>query len=492
MIEALARSFVSLFEAGAPLRQMFDGIVKVVGGVAEVLGAIITIISAVVNGIWDVVAAGAAWINSTTGVGSAVKALWDYTIGGVARVLVWFANLIKATGGIGGAFSALKDVAVEVFKRIGLAFDVIPAAVEAGAQAMKSIFLGAIHDMLANFAWFISSIAQGMNSVFGTSLSEAEPFQETIAGLSDAASSAADASMAASERMSASWAAASAPLESLKALNDKVAEGATAAAASLGGGAGGSGLSEALDGAGKKAKEAKEKLTPLQEVMKRLREELEKLKATAGLTDLQAKIWGDQKEAGVIAASEAGKSIAAMNEQIDALNRTKDAVQRGEDAFRDFFGSILDGVDAAKQALTNLLAEIAKVQFAKGMLGLLGSTSWGSSLIKSVGGLLGENANGTSHWQGGLTRINERGEEIVQLPSGSKVFPAGLSKRMAKGAGGMQAVHVTVGVDPKTGNLTAFVDERAGMAAQSMGRAVSASIKPTIQQYQINPRRNPR
>ncbi|MDQ7775533.1 MAG: hypothetical protein Q4615_06290 [Paracoccus aminovorans] len=43
---------------------------------------------------------------------------------------------------------------------------------------------------------------------------------------------------------------------------------------------------------------------------------------------------------------------------------------------------------------------------------------------------------------------------------------------------GPQAVHVTVGVDPNTGNLTAFVDQRAGSIVQRAAPSiVSRSVK---------------
>jgi hypothetical protein len=43
---------------------------------------------------------------------------------------------------------------------------------------------------------------------------------------------------------------------------------------------------------------------------------------------------------------------------------------------------------------------------------------------------IGANALGTSYWRGGLTRINEHGGEIINLPNGSRVIPADKSKNM--------------------------------------------------------------
>ncbi|MBK5261280.1 MAG: hypothetical protein JJE17_01755 [Peptostreptococcaceae bacterium] len=44
----------------------------------------------------------------------------------------------------------------------------------------------------------------------------------------------------------------------------------------------------------------------------------------------------------------------------------------------------------------------------------------------------GKNALGTSYWRGGPTSINERGGEIIDLPSGSRVIPADKSQNITK------------------------------------------------------------
>lgn len=47
------------------------------------------------------------------------------------------------------------------------------------------------------------------------------------------------------------------------------------------------------------------------------------------------------------------------------------------------------------------------------------------------GGLsIGKNANGTMNWRGGLTEINERGGEIIDLPTGSRIYPAQTTERI--------------------------------------------------------------
>jgi len=48
---------------------------------------------------------------------------------------------------------------------------------------------------------------------------------------------------------------------------------------------------------------------------------------------------------------------------------------------------------------------------------------------------VGSNATGTDNWRGGPTWVNERGGEIIDLPSGSRVIPADKSAKMMEGKG---------------------------------------------------------
>jgi TP901 family phage tail tape measure protein len=47
----------------------------------------------------------------------------------------------------------------------------------------------------------------------------------------------------------------------------------------------------------------------------------------------------------------------------------------------------------------------------------------------------GQNATGTRNWGGGLSQVNERGGEIIDLPRGSRVYPHDVSMAMARGVG---------------------------------------------------------
>ena len=56
----------------------------------------------------------------------------------------------------------------------------------------------------------------------------------------------------------------------------------------------------------------------------------------------------------------------------------------------------------------------------------------------------GKNASGTSFWGGGLTSINERGGEIIDLPRGSRVYPHDESIAMARAEGGVNSTSINI------------------------------------------------
>jgi TP901 family phage tail tape measure protein len=114
------------------------------------------------------------------------------------------------------------------------------------------------------------------------------------------------------------------------------------------------------------------------------------------------------------------KALNAIKGGFTALGNAAKAVF----SVMDKLGSKISGViDKAKAAFSKV----------KSVLGLSDSTT------------LDGNANGTSYYGGGWTRINERGGEIAYLPSGSTIIPADKSERIASGmSGGSTVVNVTI------------------------------------------------
>lgn len=204
--------------------------------------------------------------------------------------------------------------------------------------------------------------------------------------------------------------------------------------------------------------------------------------ALSGETYGDMMAYASEKARLLAAAQEEGRKITPeLEARIDGLARAyaqagdnadqaaerlrliQDAGKRGKDALEDMFGSIIDGSMSAKDAVLQLLAEIAKVQLMKSIMNMPGmgaaSSVIGGLLSFDGGGYTGNGSRtGGIDGRGGFIGIVHPRETITDHTKGQRVPGA---------ASGSQAVHVTVGIDQKTGNLTAFVDQRAGAIARS-------------------------
>ena len=168
-----------------------------------------------------------------------------------------------------------------------------------------------------------------------------------------------------------------------------------------------------------------------------------------------------------------------------ALYRNWDTVKAkcGElwTAVKERFGSIKDAItgafDSAKNAVGSFFDWIGdklswldqKIESVP-ILGTL--YSGGKSLIGGaadlIGSLIGGNALGTSYWKGGVTRVNERGGEILNLPSGTQIIPHDVSQRMAGG----RNVNVYVTVQGNVIGNRQYADELGETIVQRILRAL--------------------
>lgn len=102
---------------------------------------------------------------------------------------------------------------------------------------------------------------------------------------------------------------------------------------------------------------------------------------------------------------------------------------------QDIFGGIFGGIEAVGKATIN------------GVIGLINGLIGGINKIKlpkwipGIGGkgitipLIPKLAKGTDFWKGGMVKVHERGGEIIDLPSGSRVYPHDESVNMARKQG---------------------------------------------------------
>lgn len=137
---------------------------------------------------------------------------------------------------------------------------------------------------------------------------------------------------------------------------------------------------------------------------------------------------------------------------------------------KETFGGIKDSIvgafNSAKDTVSGFFSWLDQKIESVPILGSL--YSGGKSALSWIGGKLTGNALGTSYWRGGLTRVNERGGEIMNLPSGTQIIPHDISARMAGGP--RVTVNVTV-----AGNVIGneqYADELGERIADKLLRAI--------------------
>lgn len=83
---------------------------------------------------------------------------------------------------------------------------------------------------------------------------------------------------------------------------------------------------------------------------------------------------------------------------------------------------------------------------------------------------LGHNAIGTQYWKGGKSEVNERGGEIIDLPSGSRVIPADKSSKMMGGITiAKLADTIIVREDADIDKIANAIVRKLGSAALNLG-----------------------
>ena len=83
-----------------------------------------------------------------------------------------------------------------------------------------------------------------------------------------------------------------------------------------------------------------------------------------------------------------------------------------------------------------------------------------------------QNAAGTGYWLGGLTQINEKGDEIIELPSGSKVYPHDKSNRMLREIDNNKG-NITININGTTIREDADIDKMVDQIVRKLERTIS-------------------
>ena len=147
----------------------------------------------------------------------------------------------------------------------------------------------------------------------------------------------------------------------------------------------------------------------------------------------------------------------------ETASKVNEIVENGGTSLRDLAeqaertGKVLN--ESTVQALDNVNTAIGKfkqnLENAKNSLGalLVGLLTFNGDLISdawsgvkgSVKGMLTGYADGTYNHPGGLALVGERGPELLRLPTGSQVYPTGISQSMMQSArGGGDTYNITI------------------------------------------------
>lgn len=150
-------------------------------------------------------------------------------------------------------------------------------------------------------------------------------------------------------------------------------------------------------------------------------------------------------------------------------------VKAGEvwNSIKTAFGGIRDSITGAFSAAKDKVAGFFSWLDQKiESVPILGSIyKGGKNAVSWIADRLDGNAMGTPYWRGGLTRVNERGGEIMRLPSGTQIIPHDVS---VKAAGGRSVtVNVTI-----QGNVIGN-REYTEQVGEYVGRKVLAALGNT-------------
>ena len=103
---------------------------------------------------------------------------------------------------------------------------------------------------------------------------------------------------------------------------------------------------------------------------------------------------------------------------IDALSPVFKDVGSALESMGTIFSSVFDGIKGVVEKAYNFVKPLID-GIGSAVSGISGAVSSGLGWVASK---IGKNATGTKYWRGGLSVVGEHGPELVQMPSGSKVY----------------------------------------------------------------------
>ena len=160
--------------------------------------------------------------------------------------------------------------------------------------------------------------------------------------------------------------------------------------------------------------------------------------ATERITKMQG-IFGETASKVNEIVENGGTSLRDLAEQADRTGKVlNESTVQALDNVNTAIGKFKQNLENAKNSLGALLVGLLTFN------GDLISDAW-SGVKGSVKGMLTGYADGTYNHPGGYALVGERGPEILRLPTGSQVYPTGVSQPMMQSArGGGDTYNITI------------------------------------------------
>jgi hypothetical protein len=174
----------------------------------------------------------------------------------------------------------------------------------------------------------------------------------------------------------------------------------------------------------------------------------------------------------------------------DRMKEVEKASERGADAIGGIFVAALDGADAAKKAVADLIGEIARMMMMRGAIQLIEGMG-GGGFLSAVGSLTGARASGGGVQRGGAYLVNEgtpRSEVFVPSQNGAILNVQQAQAALRGQSGGHQSVKVDVNVQPSP-LFEVAVEKKSREVTQAGLAQYERSEADRIQRYTRDPRR---
>lgn len=210
----------------------------------------------------------------------------------------------------------------------------------------------------------------------------------------------------------------------------------------------------------------------------------DRLEALDGYIESETEKLNDARDLKLeILQKETDDYVNELQKRIDKENELKDAALDRIEAEREV------AEKAAKDIWTFLYPDKFENAYAltpderrydQDHIGWMGPNGkvYGTVFGAAWANIIGANAKGTDYWRGGLTKINEEGGEILNLPRGTQIIPHDVSMEIARAAGTQSAVNNNTTNNSTTNN--SYYGARQQVNVFQIGnKTVAKAIVPT-------------